>query len=356
MYRVLIYSGLLLAGMGLSQAFSLSAWQLFLHTVTMICLSYIMVEVGLEFVIDKSRVRSYAVDYWIAATAAAFPWIFCAVYFMMVLNTPWKEAWLVGRFAAPTSAGVLFTMLAAAGLSATWVFKKARILAIFDDLDTVLLMIPLQILFIGMQWQLGIVAGFTLFSLIAAYRWMNRLAWPTTKFWILLYGIVITAICKAVEVFTHVHLEVLLPAFTLGCLIHHKGTVLEGDDPHSWLDQGIKALFMFLVGCSLPRIAWDTLHLGSTVLHVIGLTALSNIGKCFPLFFYRDEANLRERLALCVAMFPRGEVGAGVLLVAMSYGLGGVPVALGSLSLAVNLLLTAIFIRMVVNLTKKVKS
>ena len=27
---------------------------------------------------------------------------------------------------------------------ATWLFRKARILAIFDDLDTVLLMIPLR--------------------------------------------------------------------------------------------------------------------------------------------------------------------------------------------------------------------
>ena len=41
-------------------------------------------------------------------------------------------------------------MLAAAGLSATWLFRKARILAIFNDLDTVLLMIPLKMLMIGL--------------------------------------------------------------------------------------------------------------------------------------------------------------------------------------------------------------
>jgi len=72
----------------------------------------------------------------VAATAAAFPWVFCAVYFVLAMAPSelwaspdmWKEALLQARFAAPTSAGVLFSMLAAAGLAATWVFKKARIL------------------------------------------------------------------------------------------------------------------------------------------------------------------------------------------------------------------------------------
>jgi hypothetical protein len=82
----------------------------------------------------------------VAFTAAAFPWIFVSLYFVFVMRPPqtwwawdtWKETLLVGRFASPTSAGVLFSMLAAVGLSATWLFRKARILAIFDDLDTVL--------------------------------------------------------------------------------------------------------------------------------------------------------------------------------------------------------------------------
>ena len=53
------------------------------------------------------------------------------------------EALPAGRFAAPTSAGVFFAMPASAGLSATWLFTQARILVMFDDLDTVLPMIPL---------------------------------------------------------------------------------------------------------------------------------------------------------------------------------------------------------------------
>ena len=57
----------------------------------------------------------------------------------------WKENLLLSRFAAPTSAGILFTMLANAGLKNSWVYQKTRVLAIFDDLDTILLMIPLFI-------------------------------------------------------------------------------------------------------------------------------------------------------------------------------------------------------------------
>jgi hypothetical protein len=67
-----------------------------------------------------------------------------AAYFWWFFQIGTAESPLIGRFAARTSAGILFTMLAAAGLAATWTYKKARVLAIFDDLDTVLLMIPLR--------------------------------------------------------------------------------------------------------------------------------------------------------------------------------------------------------------------
>jgi hypothetical protein len=71
------------------------------------------------------------------------------------------------------------------------------------------------------------------------------------------------------------------------------------------------------------------------------------LGKCFPLLFYKKEAGLRERLALSVTMFPRGEVGAGVLLIALSYGLTGLPATLAALSLALNLVLIGAFIAIV---------
>ncbi len=62
---------------------------------------------------------------------------------------------------------------------------------------------------------------------------------------------------------------------------------------------------------------------------------------------YRAESSLRERLALSVAMFPRGEVGAGVLVIALGYGFGGLPATYAALSLALNLVLTGLFIYVV---------
>ena len=59
------------------------------------------------------------------------------------------------------------------------------------------------------------------------------------------------------------------------------------------------------------------------VLHVLIITIISNIGKMFPAFCYRKEVHWRERLAVAIGMWPRGEVGAGVLVISLSYGIGG---------------------------------
>lgn len=361
MIQIIVYSVLLVLGMMASQILNLEAIKSLLLIITMICLSYIMIEVGLEFTIDKKKIKSYGWDYVVAATAAAFPWIFCAIYFVTVFQTPWNEALLVGRFAAPTSAGVLFAMLAAAGLASTWLFKKARVLAIFDDLDTVLLMIPLQILFVGMKPELFFVILIILVLLGAAYYWLHRLRWPSSQGWLLLYGAALVGLTYLLEITTHIHLEVLLPAFVLGCLLfnpgHVPGHLKQHSHEHSflepeekkllWLDRTIKGAFMLLVGCSLPKILLRELPLSQIILHAGALTLLSNLGKCFPSFCYRKEASLKERLALSIAMFPRGEVGAGVLLVALNYGLTGVPTTLAVISLAVNLILTGFFIVLV---------
>jgi len=358
MIQVILYSGLLLAGMVVSQAADLSGLRGALSTLTMVCLAYIMLEVGLEFTLDKQRLKSYGWDYVVAATAAAFPWILCAAYFMGVFQTDWKEALLIGRFAAPTSAGVLFAMLAAAGLGSTWLFRKAQVLAIFDDLDTVLFMIPLQFLFVGLKPELMIVAVLIVALLAAAYRWLHLLRWPIGKSRLFLYAAGVVFFCYAIERTVHIHLEVLLPAFAFGCLLfnpaHRPNRLPEHAHEHAylepetgaahWLDRGIKASFMFLVGCSLPRISLGVVGVGAAAWHVLALTVLSNLGKCFPALCYRQEASLRHRLALSIAMFPRGEVGAGVLLVAIGYGLKGLPLTLSALSLALNLALTGVVI------------
>ena len=188
MRKVALFSALLVIGLVLSQAVpSLSGEYadgvaLAIRALTMAGLAFIMIHVGFEFHLDKHNLRQYGWDYAVAFTAAAFPWVFVTLYFVFVMLPPgfwqdgdtWRETLLAGRFAAPTSAGVLFTMLAAAGLTATWVFRKARILAIFDDLDTVLLMIPLKMLMVGLAWQLGAVVGLMVALLVIGYVFMHR--------------------------------------------------------------------------------------------------------------------------------------------------------------------------------------
>ncbi|MCR4415471.1 MAG: hypothetical protein NUV77_23930 [Thermoguttaceae bacterium] len=397
MRKVLLYSLLLVAGLIVSQ-FLGDAGALAIKVATMFALAFIMIHVGYEFEIDKSRPGQYAWDYVVAATAATFPWIFCAAYFVFVMAPPelwghpdlWKETLLESRFASPTSAGVLFSMLAAAGLAATWVFQKARVLAIFDDLDTILLMIPLSFLMVGFRWQLLAVVAVMVLLLWLAWKYLHLVRLPVTWPFVMGYAGAITLVCEAVHLGSKVidssvpiHLEVLLPAFVAGCLLARP----KGQDPHAHdhlegHEQGpedpveqrvatiVSAAFMVLVGLSMPpiwqpagaagpdvpRLAYEGASpealaekytfpgWGTIGLHVLAITVLSNLGKMFPAVCYRREAAWRERLAVAVCMFPRGEVGAGVLVVSLSYGIGGPALTVAVLSLAVNLLCSGFFI------------
>ncbi|MDE3155323.1 MAG: sodium:proton antiporter [Acidobacteriota bacterium] len=435
MRKVLLFSVLLLAGLLGSQwlpRMAGPAWEPVadgIRVLTMAGLSFIMIHVGYEFDLDKSNLRRYAWDYVVAFTAASFPWIFVTLYFVFVLLPPavwwtpaaWQETLLAARFAAPTSAGVLFSMLAAAGLGATWLYRKARILAIFDDLDTVLLMIPLKMAMIGLAWQLGLIAVVMVVMLAIAYRYLHAVRLPVSWPWVLGYAGVITAaseiVYKASTIIDDsvpVHVEVLLPAFVLGCVLAYPDPKTDGGGPshaeghgdaHTVLDAPaerrvatiVAAAFMVLVGLSMPLIVGgETVPAAGAVrakmepslraagapaaeaavaaagraaaigrvtaaqpppgwwliaLHVLLVTVLSNLGKMFPAFCYRREADWRERLALAVGMWPRGEVGAGVLVIALSYGIGGPVVTIAMLSLALNLVLTGAFIYVVRRLT-----
>jgi Kef-type K+ transport system membrane component KefB len=378
MKRVLLFSLLLVGGLLASQALpgllggAYPGVATAVRLLTMMCLGFIMIHVGYEFDLERGRLASYAVDYGVAATAAAFPWLLCAAYFVLVMGPPgawssfdaWRDALLAGRFAAPTSAGILFSMLAAAGLSATWLFRKARILAIFDDLDTVLLMIPLKMMIVGMRWQLAVVVVLMAALLWVGWKRLHRIALPVTWPWVLGYAAAITAVSellyqgsKLIDDVVPVHIEVLLPAFVLGCVLArpagadpHRDDAREGhqEGPESPEEQRVATLvsaaFMVLVGLSMPRLVLGGTTLGLLAAHTVALTVLANLGKMFPLACYRSEAGWHERLALCVGMWPRGEVGAGVLVVSLSYGIGGALVAAATLSLAVNLLLTGVFI------------
>jgi Kef-type K+ transport system membrane component KefB len=396
MHKVAVFSLLLIAGMVGAQLLPGLAGDAYielshgLRLATMVALAFIMIHVGYEFELDKADLRQYGWDYVVAMTAAAFPWIFVVLYFLFVLLPAgawaswgaWVEALLAGRFAAPTSAGVLFAMLAAAGLSATWLFAKARVLAIFDDLDTVLLMIPLQMLIVGLAWQLGVVVVLMGALLWVAWRYLHRCPLPVTWPWVLTYAAGITALSELLYMTSHrldatvpVHIEVLLPAFVVGCILArppgsdpHRDDAMEGSQmgPETSSEQRvatfIAAVFMGLVGLSLPPLAGETavtaaagtisaaqppLPWGVMAGHVLALTVLANLGKMVPALCYRREAPWRERLALAIGMWPRGEVGAGVLIVSLGYGLGGPMITAAMLSLALNLVLTGAFILLV---------
>ncbi len=351
---VLVFCVLLILGIISGQMFDLSGMHEILSMITSFCLAYIMIEVGLEFSVDKRKIGSYGWDSVVAVIAAALPALLWFGYFVIVIHSSWKPALLSGLSSAPTSAGVLFSMMMAAGLSATWVFKKARVLAVLDDLATILLLTPLQILINGFEWGSIIVLMLISLFLFASFRWQNTINCPVGENWLLLYAAILTGILFLVKHTAHIHLEVLIPAFMLGCLIHmphhHQKPV-----PRTMvgLDTIVKGLFMFLVGLSLPKIVMGSMSLGATVGHVLVLTILANIGKSFTLFCYRKEATWKERLALSVAMFPRGEVGAAVLLIGLGYGFTGYESTLAVLSLALNLILTGTFIWIVMRLLKE---
>ncbi len=342
---VLLYSALLIVGILSGQVFNLASFAHLFTFVASVCLAYIMMEVGLEFSLEKREFKSYGWDFLIASTAAVLPVILCVSYFLMVVKSDWKAALLAGLSSAPTSAGVLFAMMMAAGLSATWVYKKARVLAILDDLVTILLLIPLQIIINGFQWLSMASFLFTAVFLWASFNFQNSIKVPTSKPWLLCYGLGIAGLSFLVHVTTGVNLGVLMPAFMMGCLLkYHQGE----DNSFKLLDSSIKGLFMLMVGLTLPKITVGSISLTQTVVHILVLTILANLGKFFLVACYKNEASFKERVALGIAMFPRGEVGAAVLLLGIGYGLGGYANSLATLSLALNLVLTGFFIWLVI--------
>ena len=379
MRKVLSFSAFLMAGLFVSQYLPVwaggnyNAVKAVSNVLLYVCLSFIMINVGREFEVDKSRWQTYAKDYGVAMATAAMPWFLIAIYYVFVLLPPeywnsweaWKENLLLSRFAAPTSAGILFTMLAAIGLKTSWVYKKIQVLAIFDDLDTILLMIPLQIMMIGLRWQLLVIVFIVFLLLSFGWKQLGKYDWRQDWKAILVYSAVVFACTQAVYLISKhlygeagsIHIEVLLPAFVLGMVMKHK----EHDTPaERKVSTGISFLFMFLVGMSMPRFlgvdfaeaslgqhsvtgSQEMMSRGMIMLHVLIVSLLSNIGKLFPVFFYKDR-KFSERLALSIGMFTRGEVGAGVIFIALGYSLGGPALIISVLTIVLNLILTGIFV------------
>ncbi len=381
MRKIVFFSVSLIIGLFMSQVLPGLAGDLYLNIkaisgmVLSVTLSYIMINVGREFHLDKKQWRSYSRDYYVAMMTAALPWVFVAVYYMFLMPEgafanwqAWKETLLLSRFAAPTSAGILFTMLAAVGLKSSWIYRKIETLAIFDDLDTILLMIPLQILMVGLNWEVHIIILVVGSLLVLGWKQLNTYKLPQRWYHILIYAVLVVGLSEFVYesskiVFEKgIHIEVLLPAFVLGMVIKNVHVEKKSDYQAS---TAISYVFMFLVGLSMPlfmghldngvndsSVAHPVMSWGQIALHVAAVTLLSNIGKLYPLLHYR-ERRFSERLAISIGMFTRGEVGAGIIFIAIGYNIGGPLLAISVLSLVTNLLLTGFFIGFVRKLALK---
>lgn len=389
MKKVLSFSAMLMIGLVLSQLLpgaigdTYSEFKHMVEVMLGICLAFIMINVGREFEIDKSNVGIYVKDYFVAMFAAAVPWILIAIYYVFALmpsewwglGDTWKETLLLSRFAAPTSAGILFSMLAAMNLQKSWIYQKAQTLAIFDDLDTIILMVPLQVAMIGeLNWQMMAMLLIIFGMFVVGWRYMSRLDISQTWLAVFAYAVFVYGATYMVYVVTHhffgakgaIHIEVLLPAFIFGMIIKNKHV---GGKIEERATTMISLVFMLLVGMSMPFIDMGqdaaasvesdsliaTLPIMSgweIALHVVAVTLLSNLGKMVPMFFYRDRS-LAERLALSIGMFTRGEVGAGVIFIAIGYNIGGPVLLISVLALVLNLILTGGFVMLVKRLALK---
>ena len=379
MKKVVAFSLMLMVGLVLSQLLPIYMGESYgelKHIVEValgVCLAYIMINVGREFEIDKSNAKIYVKDYLVAMLAAALPWIFIALYYIFAIlpsdmwgeGAAWKESLLLSRFAAPTSAGILFSMLAAMNLQRSWIYQKAQTLAIFDDLDTIILMVPLQVAMIGeFNWQMLAMLT-TIFALFfVGWRYMSRLKIPQNWSAIFTYAVLVYGATLLIYTVTKhffgdkgaIHIEVLLPAFIFGMMIKNRHV---GGKRGARVSSAISIVFMLLVGMSMPLIDFDQsaatsnstslissipmMSGGEIALHVLVMTLLSNVGKLAPMLFYRDHS-LTERFALSVGMFARGEVGAGVIFIALGYNIGGPILLISILTLVLNLILTIGFV------------
>jgi hypothetical protein len=372
MKKIVIFSTCLVTGLFISQMLPdllggvYENFRSFFGIALSVALSFVMINVGREFDLDKKKWRSYSLDYYVAMMTAALPWIFVAFYYMSLMPEgmfwdwdAWKNNLLLSRFAAPTSAGILFAMLAAVGLKSSWIYKKIQTLAIFDDLDTILLMVPLQIFMIGLHIELHIIVVVVFALLFFGWKKLNAYRLPQRWYHILLYAMVVVFMSEFIhrttlEVFENgIHIEVLLPAFVLGMVIKDEHKEKKSD--HQFANF-ISYAFMFLVGLSMPvfmthldngntdsSMIQPVMSWGKVGMHVVVVTILSNIGKLYPLLHYRDR-KLTERLAISIGMFTRGEVGAGIIFIAIGYNIGGPLLAISVLTLVLNLVLTGIFI------------
>ena len=120
-------------------------------------------------------------------------------------------------------------------------------------------MIPLQILMIGMRWQMFVILVVAVVLIWLGWKKMNsygfRQDWKAILFFSLLLFVVIHAIYLISKHFYgengSIHIEILLPAFILGMIMRADHSVEPGRTELR-VSNSISYLFMMLVGLSMP--------------------------------------------------------------------------------------------------------
>merc|ERR1712139_719323 len=79
---------------------------------------------------------------------------------------------------------------------------------------------------VGFKWELLVTVGIMILLLAVAWRKLHALKLPHSCWWTLGYALAVAIFCKALHYVTHhyidmkpIHIEVLLPAFVVGCII-----------------------------------------------------------------------------------------------------------------------------------------
>jgi len=361
--KILVYSFLMCVGLAISQFIPQAEDDEFGFYVRLpagIALSYIIVHVGLDFEIVKWRLPTYALDFFVATSAALVPLLVVFGYLKYVCGShSLPHAWyveeplgtsqglLLSVFSAPTSAGMLISMMEAADLKHTWVFKKASMLAILDDIDSLVFIAFMRILAIGgSQIDLRhfgpviVTVGLLTIAWFNIHKFVIPHSWP----WVLMYAFILGTGFWIIEgltrEFPHCNfifvVAVLIPSFTLGCVTYdpkmetsqsYKHIEIELTeefierqeyiDSHApCMETFMGCAFMFFVGLSMPSLnSLGSMSHSAVIFHVVAINILMLLGKLIICFFYSNETSKTQRIALGLAMCPRGEIGASVIII-----------------------------------------
>lgn len=353
---ILFFNLAIICGLICSQVVDIGSQKDWVLFVSQSLLSYILIEVGVEFTLKKN-IRSYLKDHLVAFFLAMIPWGLTALYFYVRTPTTIEESIQVARFSSPTASGMLFSMLTAAGIGTTWLFKKIEVLAIIDDLDAILIFIPLKLLFFGYQGSLLFIFFLSITFLTVGIIFLHKLPLKSTRPFMLLYALIITSLISYLNFVYGIEIDILLPSFALGMLLvnpHQFDPHLRYRHEHAYFEPqqklyrgmhlSLKLIFMFSIGLLVPLINLSQYSLLTLLLDSLMLSLILIMGKAIPVLCLFSELSLKERLALVMGLSPRGEIGVYIIAALAGTSMGEYGIHLAGLTFVINLSLSALFV------------